>query len=149
MVLLQICHPPCIPEDESRVPRKGAKRSLEQDLPGFANIIKSIADVDFVQARETTWLRALTLWLGILEGCDLERSMGDLLFECLTTGNRQNALEIIRDARGTRSPKTVLKRGKDLVRFVKWASDQGLRWWPVNAKHVLAYFFLLSDSSIT
>ena len=115
------------------------KRARASEIAGYAKVIKSIPDADFVEATETRWTRALALWLSLLEGCDLQTSVGEHVYSMLVEGRRTKALDILRDCFGTKSPHTVLKRGRDLARFVTWCNSEREKWWPITERLLLRY----------
>eukprot|EP00435_Cladocopium_sp_Y103_P075650 s8_g61.t1 len=80
--------------------------------------------------------------MAILEGSAFESQVGRYVVAKVNEGDRLAALVYIRDACGIRSPTTVLKRGKDLQQFIKWAENRSVHWWPLLEENLLGY---LSD----
>lgn len=68
------------------------------------------------------WLRALACWLSLVEGSQFQSDVGGRVWKALATTRREEALMVIRDACGLRSPKAVLKRGRPAA-----AAERGLR----------------------
>ena len=128
--------PPCRPVLFEERDQGGTKRMRDAQVPGYAKVIKSITDKDYMQSQETRWVRALSLWVSIHEGCDMVTSVGAHMYSLLVEGRRMEALEIIRDACGTGSPKTVLKRALDLARYIKWVNGRGESWWPLDERQL-------------
>lgn len=69
------------------------------------------------------------------------------VMEKVQSGDRDGALVCIRDACGIRSPSTILKRGKDLQLFIKWADKNSVHWWPLEEVNLLAYLEAVEAAS--
>eukprot|EP00435_Cladocopium_sp_Y103_P004289 s4507_g1.t1 len=82
---------------------------------------------------------AQACWLGILEGCGFNGLVGNYVGQSLQNLDKERALLHIRDACGVRSPKTVLKRGRDLLLYVRWAERREIEWWPLREVTLLDY----------
>ena len=102
-------------------------------------IFRDMSDEDYEQKLTVQWTRATVLWLSVLEGCDLQVSSGHHVRAFLQAGDRQGALEVIRDCFGNRSPSTACKRGQDLARFITWLHKKKRSWWPLKEADVLDY----------
>jgi hypothetical protein len=89
--------------------------------------------------KELDWTKALAIWLGLRRGSQLQSAVGEHIYDCLCQDDQAAALDLIRDACGTKSPKTVLKRGRDLKRFAEWCGKRQISWWPTREKDILAY----------
>ena len=56
----------------------------------------------------------------------------------LEEGDRDGALPCIRDASGVRSPKTALKRGRDIKLYIIRVEKKALtNWWPLQERALL------------
>ena len=86
----------------------------------------------------------MAMWMGLHRGSQLQSAVGEHVYDCLCRDDHAGGLECIRDACGTKSPKTVLKRGRDLKRFAEWCSKRQFSWWPIREKDLLSY---VSDSA--
>eukprot|EP00435_Cladocopium_sp_Y103_P060835 s17_g22.t1 len=108
-------------------------------LPVFAKHAKALEDREFLEQLGLEWTKAQACWLGILEGCGFDGLVGNYVGESLQNLDRERAMLHIRDACGVRSPKTVLKRGRDLLLFIKWAERREIPWWPLREVTILDY----------
>eukprot|EP00435_Cladocopium_sp_Y103_P009723 s610_g2.t1 len=116
-------------------------------IPVFAKHVKALCDRDFAAAQQLLWTRGLACWMAILEGSGFESQVGKYVMAKVHEGDRQAALVYIRDACGIRSPSTVLKRGKDLQQFIKWADSKSVHWWPLLEENLLGYLSGVEERS--
>ena len=114
-------------------------RQAASGVPIFAKHVKALTDRDHAASQSLLWTRGLACWLAIVEGSRFESLVGKYVMEKVQNGDRDGALVCIRDACGIRSPSTVLKRGKDLQLFIKWADKSSVHWWPLEEVNLLAY----------
>ena len=114
-------------------------RQAASGVPVFAKHVKALTDRDHAASQSLLWTRGLACWLAIVEGSRFESLVGKYVMEKVESGDRDGALVCIRDACGIRSPSTVLKRGKDLQLFIKWADKNSVHWWPLEEVNLLAY----------
>ena len=124
---------------EDAIAREVAEKAPDTSAPVYARCIGALTDKDYLAMRGLVWHRALVLWLGIIQSCNFESQVGKHAEFHLSGSDMQAALEIIRDASGLKSPKTVLKRGQDLKRFVCFVQESRGAWWPVREQDMLQY----------
>ena len=115
------------------------KRKMHKIACSVVEIFRDMSDEDYDQKISVQWTRATVLWLSVFEGCDLQVSSGHHVRAFLQAGDRQGALEVIRDCFGNRSPSTACKRGQDLARFISWLRKKKRSWWPLKEADVLDY----------
>ena len=115
------------------------KRKVQKIACSVVDIFRVMSDEDYEQKVTVQWTRATVLWLSVLEGCDLQVSAGHPVRAFLQAGDRQGALEVIRDCFGNRSPSTACKRGQDLARFISWLHKEKRSWSPLKEADVLDY----------
>ena len=134
--LPSIQHAPVPAQAEPVVCRK---RKLHKVACSVIEIFRDMSDEDYEQKLTVQWTKATVLWLSVFEGCDLQVSSGHHVRAFLQAGDRQGALEVIRDCFGNRSPSTACKRGQDLARFITWLHKKKRSWWPLKEVDVLDY----------
>ena len=122
-------------------------RQAASGVPVFAKHVKALTDRDHAASQSLLWTRGLACWLAIVEGSRFESLVGKYVMEKVQSGDRDGALVCIRDACGIRSPSTVLKRGKDLQLFIKWADKNSVHWWPLEEVNLLAYLKAVEAAS--
>ena len=122
-------------------------RQAASGVPVFAKHVKALTDCDHAASQSLLWTRGLACWLAIVEGSNFKSLVGKYVMEKVQNGDRDGALVCIRDACGIRSPSTVLKRGKDLQLFIKWADKNSVHWWPLEEVNLLAYLEAVEAAS--
>ena len=137
--------PPAPSTAQSSGPNLKRKRvEVPQGVPLYVHAVLSIDEKSYSEQRELDWTRALAIWMGLHRGSNLQSAVGEHVYECLCNDDQNGGIECLRDACGVKSPKTVLKRGRDLKKFAEWCGKQHLAWWPMREKDLLAY---ISDSA--
>eukprot|EP00435_Cladocopium_sp_Y103_P053343 s286_g17.t1 len=131
--LLPQVEPPTEPGTETSIP------TPMTGLPVFAKHVKALEDREFMEQMSLECMKAQACWLGILEGCGFDVLVGNYVGQSLQNLDKERALLHIRDACGVRSPKTVLKRGRDLLLYVRWAERREIEWWPLQEVTLLDY----------
>ena len=140
--VLKLPSVPSIPHAPVPIPAETTvckKRKMHKVASSVVDIFRVMSDDDYEQKLTVQWTRATVLWLSVFEGCDLQVSSGHHVRAFLEVGDRQGALEIIRDCFGNRSPTTACKRGQDLARFISWLHKEKRAWWPLKEADVLDY----------
>ena len=86
------------------------KRKMLKIACNAVEIFHVISDEDYEQKISVQWTRIIVLRFSIFEDWDLQVSSGHHMRAFLQAGDRQEALEVIRDCFGNRSPSTACKR---------------------------------------
>jgi hypothetical protein len=139
------------PPPPAPVQTHGATASLKRKraevpagVPLYVHAVLAIDEKRYAEQRELDWTKSLAIWMGLHRGCNLRTAVGEHVYDYLYSDDQNGGIECLRDACGVKSPKTVLKRGRDLKRYAEWCDRKHLSWWPLSEKDLLAY---IADSA--
>ena len=142
--------PPPLPIQQTQRPSESLKRKrveVPAGVPLYVHSVLSVDEKSYSELRELDWTKALAIWMGLHRGSQLQSAVGEHVYDCLCRDDHKGGLECLRDACGIKSPKTVLKRGRDLKRFAEWCGSRRVPWWPFKEKDVLAYISASAGSA--
>ena len=109
-----------------------------------SGVLKARTDEDAEDEKHRLWITALNKWLLILRLVGFDGTVGDAVKQADSERSRHL---IIRDAMGTRSPRTVIKRANSVLRWLRWATQAGYEVWPPTVGALRN--FLIDDGSIS
>mgnify|MGYP001827075038 FL=1 len=137
---MSIPPPPPLPAQQSSGAKLKRKHvEVQPGVPLYVHSVLSIEERNYKELRELDWTKALAIWMGLHRGSQLQSAVGEHVYDYLCRDDMAGGTECLRDACGVKSPKTVLKRGRDLKRFAEWCAQKQLPWCPIREKDVLGY----------
>ena len=101
------------------------------------DVIKVHKDANLLAANAELWNKALNKWLVVLECTKYVGLVGAAVQDALWQGN--DALQILRDVFGTKSPRTSDKRASTMMALFTWTQRKALSIWPIEFNNVSQY----------
>ena len=108
-------------------------------------VVKVRKDVDLLAANTELWNKALNKWLVVMECTNYAGLVGAAVQDALWQG--KDAMQIIRDVFGTKSPRTIDKRASTMLALFTWLQRRALKLWPIEFGTVLNYLDETMSSS--
>ena len=105
-------------------------------------MLKARTDEDAEDEKHRLWVAALNKWLLVLR---LVNFSGTAAVQ--SAESEESRHSTIRDALGTRSPRTAIKRANSILRWLKWSFQAGYEVWPPTAAGLRN--FLTDDGSFS
>ena len=124
--------------DTAVAPRKRFRSSI------CSGVLKARTDEDAEDEKHRLWVTTLNKWLLVLRLVNFSGTVGAAV---QLADSEESRLSIIRDALGTRSPRTAIKRANSILRWLKWSFQAGYEVWPPTAAGLRN--FLTDDGSIS
>ena len=94
-------------------------------------------DVDLLASNADLWNKVLNKRLVVLECTNYVGLVGAAVQDALWQG--KDALQMMRDVFGTKSPRTIVKRASTMLALFTWMQHRALRLWPIECEAVLNY----------
>ena len=126
--------PPAPTAQSSGISLKRKRIDVPAGVPLYVHAVLAVDEKSYTELRELDWTKALAIWMGLHRGSNLQSAVGEHVYDCLCNDDQTGGIECLRDACGTKSPKTVLKRGRDLKRYAEWCGQKQLTWWPIRER---------------
>ena len=124
--------------DTAVAPRKRLRSSI------CSGVVKARTDEDAEDEKHRLWVTTLNKWLLVLRLVNFSGTVGAAV---QLADAEESRLSIIRDALGTRSPRTAIKRANSILQWLKWSFLAGYEVWPPTAAGLRN--FLTDDGSIS
>lgn len=103
----------------------------------YMHTVKSKKDLDHCAAMDKLWLSALQKWETVLACAGYAGIVGQEVK--LALESEGDALAVIRNVLGAKSPRTAMKRASTMLNLFSWLDKSNICLWPLATEHITIY----------